>query len=359
MTRRFVLFVLFPCAFLFLGASCTDQQNGTTKLPGSVFRSPDDGGSWVSKSFLTDEKGQKVHLANIEVTKLLINPKNSQTLFMGTRQNGLFVSDSTGDNWKQLISNQEVVDLTLDYAQSCLLFVTTPHRVFRTQDCGQNWTVLFLESREDVILTSLAIDRAQGDIFYLATTSGELLKSTDKGKSWQLQFTSPGKTFVKIVPDLYDASVLFLVSHDGTIYKTKNHGVTWTLISDGLKQFSNASKGFRGALSLHGRNGLLYITQDSIFRTYDGGNVWEQIKFITLPQSVRIVTATVNPANDAEIIYASSNTMYHTYDGGQHWITRPLPSKRAPSLFVFDENNPKVLYYGAKSEEEEKSPYWQ
>ncbi len=104
MIRRFILLCLLPCAFLFLGASCTNQQNSTAKLPGSIFRSPDDGGTWASKSFLTDQKGQKVHLAQTEITKLLISPKNSQTLFMGTRQNGLFVSDSAGDNWKQLFS---------------------------------------------------------------------------------------------------------------------------------------------------------------------------------------------------------------------------------------------------------------
>lgn len=357
-TSRASLLFLLPCIFLFLGASCTQDQQGSATLAGSIFRSTDAGKTWVSKSLITDAHGKKTLLSQIDVSSFLINPKHTQTLFMGTKQHGLFVSDSSGDNWKQLIPNQYIIDISLDQSNSCTLFAATPQRIFKTQDCGKNWEGVFRESRDGVFITSIALDHATPDIMYAVNSIGELLKSIDHGRTWELQYQFQNTSLVKIFPDAYDSNTVFLATKDGAIYKTTNRGVSWKLISEGLKRY-DSSKSFRSIQSLHGRNGLLFISQNAIFRTYDGGNVWDQVRLLTTQNSARITTGAANPLNDSEILYATKDTLYQTSDGGEHWLTRSLPSKRPPSLFIFDPDNPTNLYVGVQAPGENASPYWQ
>src|SRR5439155_18409008 len=119
------------------------------------------------------------------------------------------------------------------------LFVTDDGNVYRSQDDGQSWALVFASGSCRIT----AVERAQGQIVY-AGGEGGLWRSTTGGEqgSWVAignpemsgantypidGFRWPGVH--QIVPDVRAAGTVYVVSYgtDHGLYRSTDHGATW------------------------------------------------------------------------------------------------------------------------------------
>jgi photosystem II stability/assembly factor-like uncharacterized protein len=355
MSIRIFSLTIFSLVVIFLGTGCTlsFSKSGSD----GVIKSSDFGVSWKSKSLLISENGRKVRLSKINVTKILIHPSNSQLLFLGTRDYGLFVSENGADSWVQIVPNQYVVDIAVDPAIKCTFFFATQKRILKTDSCGKRWEIVFNETRDQVSLSSMVLDYKSPDVLYAATTFGDIYKTVDKGVTWTILAQFQDRRIDGISIDRHNQNILYAVARDGALYQSLNRGVAWTDIAQSLRDMRPGT--FRNLQGLSGKGRLLYVGEQGLFVTQNNGASWKAIQLLTPLKGRMLILGAVNPQDDKDYYYATNDTFYHSSDNGAHWNAVPISQivTRVPSYLAMDSTNPSVIYMGYRTIEEQ-NPYW-
>ncbi len=341
--RRFGIVSGVFIAFLLIGASCTF---GGTKS-GAIFKSENSGAEWRSVSMMTTEK-KKVRLSSLDVTRIVIDPRKSNLIFLGTAKNGLFVSDSGGENWVQLIPKESITDIALDPTARCTVYVTTATRVLKTLNCAEEWHIMYNEARANTALTSIAVDPYLPHVLMFSTSAGDVFRSADAGKTWTSVFRH-AEGVARIVIDPFDSVIAFLATNRGKIFKSTTRGESWAEVGQGLEALNNGTLAYASFKSMPRTNSVLYASRDAIFRTVNGGETWERIATLLPRDETRITAVEMNPLNEREIHYATTNTLYFSDDNGANWRVTPVPGTRTPGALAIDPNNPRILYLGERT----------
>ena len=239
----------------------TSDVNGPTG--GGVFRSSDDGTTWMDVSIASSKYG---------VEALAVSGSN---LFAGT-DSGVFVSEDNGLSWKPVnngLTNDTVYALL---ASGTNLFAGTwGGGVFRSTDNGTSWTTInngltqtnvislamygttllagagnndgsggvFLSTDNgttwnDTYLPSTSVYSfaASGTNLYVGTYSGVYL-STDTGSSWSLPLTSYMTQALAV-----SGTKLFGGTFGGGVSLSTDDGSSWTLVNTGFSGAQNVSR---------------------------------------------------------------------------------------------------------------------
>lgn len=210
--------------------------------------------------------------------------------FMATKGRNAETQSRSNGNWEELgpkfwidnggwnPGNGRVNFIYEEPGNQNTLYIGTPAGgLWRSEDAGQNWTPL-TDQLPSMGVSGIAVDPDNTDVIYIATGDRDandyngvgVLKSTDYGQTWQTT------------------------------------GMAWN-ISDGVKSNwlvmdpDNAEKLFLG-------------TNDGLYVTFDGGNVWYQI----ILGNIREVA--FHPEN-SDIVYAVSNRFHRSDNGGYSFQT--------------------------------------
>jgi serine/threonine protein kinase len=187
----------------------TPQRMYVAISSGGVYRTDDGGASWTARNrgvravFLPNkypEFGQCVH-------KIAMHPLRPERLFLQNHW-GLYRSDDCGDNWTDIANG-----VPSDFGFAIVVHPRKPDyvyvlpvesdvfrcscdgrlRVYRTRNAGNGWEPLMRGlpqkgAYETVVRDAMAIDALDPSGIYLGTRSGQLFASTDEGKSWKKIF---------------------------------------------------------------------------------------------------------------------------------------------------------------------------
>lgn len=128
-------------------------------------------------------------LATIEINTFTIDPNNSDVLYLGTDDDGVYKSTDGGNSWQRLTishlpASYGVGDIVVDPQNSSIIYVATvdyfrlfmergmlgDHGVYVSRDAGANWQP-FNEGLKHVGAFSLELD-AEKNILYVGTRGG-------------------------------------------------------------------------------------------------------------------------------------------------------------------------------------------
>lgn len=209
--------------------------------------------------------------------------------------------------------------------------------VFKTADGGVNWLVTRLYNPSGN-RTLHAVDCPSENACYGVGYWGTILKSADKGASWNPQEAGTTKSLnaVHFLDDRHGYAVGGGGNgHDtdgGIVLMTKDGGESWVPKRDtALPQvhavwFKNESNGWIGG--------------DGIYRTYDGGKQWRRVSPLPgqtpeLPQNytiqaIRFSSPTVAYAvgwssQSVGRIFTSHGIVFESRDGGENWVLEKFP----------------------------------
>ena len=217
---------------------------------GAILRSKDRGESWARTDLPFKNGGNEDGRGMGE--RLIVDPRDSKTLYFGTRRNGLWKSGDFGATWSKIAA------------------FPAP------------------ENENGIGISFLTFD-AKGTLFAgVASKVANLFESRDGGASWQGVEGAPQGFFPHHGVFASDGTLYLTYSNgpgpngvsDGAVWKRSNAGV-WTKITPG----AGVGFGYAG-LGVDARNPQVLMVSsldrwalgDDVFRSVDGGQNWKSIK---------------------------------------------------------------------------------
>ncbi|QQS38161.1 MAG: T9SS type A sorting domain-containing protein [Ignavibacteriales bacterium] len=273
-----------------LFAGTYDGQIGGISYGHGVFRSTNDGETWVASN-----NG----LNSSWVNKLAVNKVNNDLYAATINSNAVYRSSDQGMNWIPVISNETANAFVFNNNGDVFAAIYNSG-IYRSSNNGMDWTAInsglqsgpalkqlkqsdinrkfrrfsreesgleYTRSSEQQLdnitlnITSLCID-GHGTIY--AGGYGELYRSVDNGDSWDLIEEELGDGWITSL--VFDERNNFYAAVDGNVLQSQDYGFTWNEYQAGLTNFTES-------LFISPENGLFAATR--------GGSVFKSVSSST------------------------------------------------------------------------------
>src|SRR5262245_12872459 len=336
--------------------------------------------NWVQLGPTAIPNGQTYSAARVlvtgRVTAIVIDPTNTQTLYLGSAQGGVWKTTDGGKNWAPLTDNAislAIGALAMDPSDPHTLHAGTGegnfsgdsyygNGVLKTTNSGASWTALATSTFVGTRFGRIAITPGTTSRLFAATGNG-IYRSTDSGNNWTLMSSGlPAGSATDVAIDSGTPTTVFAAFWGQGIYRTTNAGAatpTWTKLTSGLP-----TTGFtRIALATSPSAGqIVYALMagpassnypvNRFLRSSDGGNTWTAIP---LPggnlgiQGFYNLNVTVDPTTP-DIVYLSAISVWKATRNPttNTWTITEIGSTIHPDnhSFAVDPVNHLVLYAG-------------
>jgi photosystem II stability/assembly factor-like uncharacterized protein len=278
--------------------------------------------NWVQMGPTAIPNGQTYSAARVlvtgRVTAIVLDPTNTQNLYVGSAQGGVWKSVDGGRHWTALTDNEvslAIGALAMDPANPQILYAGTGegnfsqdsyygNGILQTNNGGNSWTTLgastFLGTRFSRIVVSPG---ASARLF--AATGNGVYRSTNSGMTWtQMTNGLPFGTATDVAVDPSNTATVYAALWNRGIYRTQNADMatpTLTQLTNGLPTANTPSPGGITRIALA-------VSPSS-------------------PQTVYALMAnndTTSPPPGPPYRYAVDK-FYVSTDGGDSWIAIALP----------------------------------
>jgi photosystem II stability/assembly factor-like uncharacterized protein len=356
MFKKIFILILLICVPLFL-TGCIKINLGTgTSGTGGIFKSIDAGNTWEQKTSLLSQGKEKQNINKVNPTKMLFSLNDSQIIFLGTRENGMYVSFNGGDEWQNIfIPKGKINNIAIDPKSKDIIYVAYYNKILKIQNLKKELQEIFVENQENKFITSLAIDWNNPNKIYAGATDGTLLQSLNSGQSWNMieSFNKKNETknkIEKILINSRDNRILYIVTTSAGIFKSIDQGKNWQEITLGLEKFTNGKNIFDVAFDSNKNEKIIVATMHGLIKTDNDGKTWQELKLLSLPGAMKIYSVAINPKNSQEIYYGTNGAIYKTNDNGITWIVKKMPTSDAIKILLIDPNTPATIYAGISKE---------
>ena len=207
------------------------------------------------------------------------------------------------------------------HASGTIYIASTGGGVRKSTDFGATWATV--NNGLPVGANSFAMDASDPNTIYCGAISavtgvpGGVYKSTDGGQSW---VHTPGSTNIvamSLEADPTNPGIVFMGALGGTLRRTTNGGVTWSLVFSGTSPI--------GSIQVDPADGtrVYMATLAGAWRSLDGGTTWSRMSSLTAPNvwgiDVSAMPGVLYAATDADGIWKS-------LDYGDTWqsVSPPL-----------------------------------
>jgi photosystem II stability/assembly factor-like uncharacterized protein len=313
----------------------------------------------------------------------------SDTVYLGAAQGGLWRSTDQGQSWQPLLddqSTQSIGSIAIDPQDPQTIYLGTGEGnnsqdsffglgILKSTDGGQNWQQLAMSTFAGLGFSQLIIDPQTPQTLYAAVTalavaganggllprrpSGGIYRSTDGGHHWEniSPFSERNANSIQLDPSL--PTTLYAGFTGEGVFKSTDRGQSWEKLRRGLP-----TTGF-GVISLAvapGQPQTLYAALEArsnrdlqgIFRSTNGGQDWQMLSSPPVTSFGRICQCffdnllVVSP-QDPTTIYFGGVGLYKSTNGGQSW--RDI-SARQPGMhedfhtLSFFPGDPESFYVG-------------
>jgi photosystem II stability/assembly factor-like uncharacterized protein len=301
-------------------------------------------------------------LKDWEVPKIAVSPSRPNVVFAGTRGDGVWVSEDSGQSWKKPCYGKrgpgKVRCVTIAPREPNTIYAgTEPIDIFVSRDGAKNWeridsiwnipyvaSVVYPVSTVEPHVRDITIDPENPQTIYAALQVGYMVKSTDGGKSWKLLNKGLDADVHTIVVDPRDPKSLFIATggHDyrqGTapgraLYRSRDGGESWepTAMDFPLE--------YSVPLAMNPKNpSVLYSAlaksqpgawkkrpsgaESVVIRTKDGGKTWQKLNGRMSEINKDFAEAIAIDPADPNRVYTAlrGGEIYASADAGDSWET--------------------------------------
>ncbi|MFC1598981.1 WD40/YVTN/BNR-like repeat-containing protein, partial [Patescibacteria group bacterium] len=339
-------------------SGCISIKSGKKDPAGplGVFKSIDNGATWAHIVTLMNAEGQPLTIGGLSIEKIVIDPSDFNALYLIT-STGLFFSADAGQTWVAVpqFANAPINDIAIDYFDKCNIFVASGQSIYRSTDCLRNWKeVYFDKTRPDLQITDIETDHYNKDFLYAGNSKGEILKSSDFGKTWQQikVFKNPVK---QLLIDKFDSRVVYAATESAGIYKSVNGGQIWSdeepqvNINNELTKFRNWNGFYSLIQDPTQPDTFIWASKFGLLKTTNAGLTWEEINLITPTGDAKIYAVAIDPQDSNKIYYATDGTLYITDDGGQTWATQAAPTIEMIKQILIQPDDASIMYIASKA----------
>ncbi len=290
------------------------------------------------------------------VGDIAIDPRRPDTWYVAAASGGLWKTVNGGTTWAPIFDKEASFSIgcvTIDPKDANTLWVGTGENnsqrsvaygdgVYRSLDGGKNWENLGLKASEHI--AKILVDPRNSQVVYVASQGplwkegGDrgLFKTTDGGKSWKAVLTVDAHTGVTdVLLDPRHPDVLYAATYQRRrhvwgivnggpgcgIHKSLDGGQTWTRLKEGLPK---EDLGRIGLAIPEGEPDTVYATIEAankaggFFRSVDGGRTWER-RNEQVSGSAQYYQELICDPKEPRRVYSMDTWMQVTEDGGRTW----------------------------------------
>lgn len=333
--------------FSLLITGCINIKDPAAGGMGGLFKSTDGGETWQQKVDLLSLSDQKQTLSNVNVTGLVFDPQDTGTLYLTTKNYGIFVSFDATESWASLsgLPLVKINSIVVHPLAKHIVYLAVGNQIFTSRDANRTWQSIYLEALTEVDLTVLTIDPTRPESIMAGLSDGRIIKSDNEGLSWRIihNFRSAVK---QILINQNNNQVIYITTKGKGIFRSIDGGDNWQSLDQSLKSFRGGREVTKLIGDAQNENLLISINEYGMLKTEDGGDTWTEYKLLVAGSKIKPQVLAINPQDANIIYYAVAGTLYKSIDGGQNWITKPLPSSKNPVELLIDFVNPNILYLG-------------
>jgi len=224
---------------------------------------------------------------------------------------GIYKTTDGGLNW-QLVNNTANFHL-VKFRNKNLGFAFSETGTSRTDDGGTTWSWVAGNPTAGQIMTEVFF--VDDFTAYASGEDGAVIKTTNKGVSWQNSFFGPQDTYGLYSVFFTDPNTGYTVGNRGRILKTTDAGATWkqyapTYIDVQAIDFATDSIGY-------------FATWNNIYKTTDAGQNWLPLSFTSSStfQHLHFFNKDTGIA-----INETPLKLFKTFNGGASWTPLDLGS---------------------------------
>lgn len=269
-------------------------------------------------------------LTSLDISNLAVDPTNSNIVYVGTSDAGLFQSTNGGVTWTHLngLAVTNVVSFAIDPKTTTTLYASRGSGgVLKSTDGGTTWTTLdtgLVVPGTTTIpqVTALAIDPNTTSTIYAASSEG-LFKTTNGAANWtSLNTAIPTTTQFQAI-GVDPASNVYVGTPQG-MFKSTNGGASFTAINNGLVVSGTTTPLDIQSIAIDSiAPSNLYVTTFNfvgVYKSPDGGNTWSAMNsgLTTLTTEVVVADPTVS---GTLYLGTTSFGVFQTTNGGTSWTT--------------------------------------
>ena len=250
--------------------------------------------------------------------------------------------------------SDSVVSIALHPTKPNIIYVATNDAVYKTRDGGGTWKLLPTFSARRVV--TLGIDPKFPATVYAGMMGDAVYKSPDGGQRW-LPHNVGLKEHVSYVNQFvfhpHDTATIYAATTVG-VFRTRDGGRIWEEQMKGMKEVHIVV-----ALAMNPRNPeILYAgTTGGVYRSPDGAASWRKVNNGLIPAeildaalSLGVNMLIVDPVTPDTVYAGTTKGLFKTTDGAETWVRigESLPDQFISSLAV-DPTRPHVLYAGGRA----------
>jgi len=327
------------------GQSCTIFSKAP-RNDGGIFRSDDQGLTWVQKTMIGVVKKKTLTISNVSAGIILFHPSDKSTIYLGTMGNGIYRTEDAGERW-QVTGRQtgNVTALAIDPVSPAILYAGNGGNIEKTIDGGVTWENVFTESRAGISLTSILIDPSDSGHIFASNSGGVILESRDYGKNWLTN--NIFKIGVqRLIQNPADRLSILAVHINRGLSRTDDGGTTWIDLSAQFKKFAGSEQVFDASFTNSEKPILYLATAYGLFRTADLGQTIEYVTTLIPAKTLQIRTVQIDHANSDNIFISTTNKIHISKDGGISWKVISVPTGRLINLLSVNPRNAQQLFLG-------------
>jgi len=351
MKPKLLIILILLIAFLTSGCITIKGSKQPVNSVGGVFKSVDKGVTWKQSSSIPTKSGAPKNFNSLDIANWSLDPSDHKAIYFNSVGNGMYYTYDSGETWQFAggLGNNTIRSTVVDPQDKCTIYAALGRRVMRSSDCCRTWDQIYIDGDAGVTVDSVAIDHFDNSVIYLSVSRGDILKSFDRGISWQTAYRFKSR-IPRLLIDPNDSRTIYGITSKKGIIRSFDGGLTWSDdINDAIKEF-NLGLIINDLILFKNNPEMIYLSSSrGMIRSLDLGESWEKINIIPPENKAQINAVAVDPENTDNIYYVTNTTLYRSIDGGANWTPAKLPTSRAGSKLLIDPEEPRVVYMGLKT----------
>lgn len=344
--KYFFITILFTLVFVLSG--CVDSSGNAN---GGVLKSEDGGRTFVPYNFIDEEHS----LARYDILSLAIDPSNNDIVYAGTKSQDMFISENGAQSWIRMqTALTNITSIVVNPFNTQTLYVGGLHDgrgiVIKSVDAGQTWERVYIEPQDGTNITAMVTSPVDGNMIYIGTSGGTIARTLNGGATWEnLYYEKNKKPISDLRIDAGDTHTLYALIYQVDIVKSRDNGITFESIKDMERDDDAEKKYYDGKLysmtvSPEVSGVIVAGTDKGIFRSEDYGYTWEFVDVIASTIGIPIHAIEISPHNANQLMYAAAKAVYTSVGGS--WSITDTASNRSVSVIMFDPIDANIVYLG-------------
>lgn len=241
----------------------------------------------------------------------------------------------------------DVRAITIDPRDTAKLYMSTlDGQIYKSADGGKSWDLLVNLNQPRLVLDQLFVDSRDSNIIYTSGNRGNFpggfFKTTDGGVTWKEAKDLRGEAIHAMVQSKVDPNVLYVGAKSG-VWISKDSGDDWEKISSATMPLDINSM----AVDPRNTSTIYAGTTWRPYKSTDSGKTWRLIKDGMIDDS-DVFAITVNSTDAQHVIASACSGIYESFNGGSRWAKIqgiPSQSRRTRDL-VQHPSIPGTVYAG-------------